>query len=98
MEQIAGWRDRNTDRWGDEDHRMNACLLMDVPPAPKLELPGKLPVTRKGIYDLLMTHATTQCSLDGTAGKSEGIVIRNASRSKIAKAKIKNYARGSYGN
>lgn len=49
----------------------------------------KTPVETKGWLEVAIPK--TQCNLGGGQGKAEGVIVRNANRSKIAKIRFENY-------
>jgi hypothetical protein len=97
--EIARWRDAGGQRFVDEATLMrhvsdsNGRLL----PTPRVgSVAGKdLPKTLEGMYELLAKICPrTSCSLGGAGeGKAEGIVIRAADRSAIAKIRFEDYER-----
>jgi hypothetical protein len=97
--EIARWRDAGGQRFVDE-----ATLMRNVSdsggrllPTPRLgSVAGKdLPKTLEGMYELLAKLCPrTSCALSGAnQGKAEGIVIRAADRSAIAKIRFEDYER-----
>lgn len=97
--EIARWRDAGGQRFVDEATLMRNVSDSDgrLSPTPRLgTIAGKdLPKSVQGMHELLAQLCPrTSCSLGGaTEGKAEGIVIRAADRSAIAKIRFEDYER-----
>ncbi|MEH0829746.1 MULTISPECIES: RNA ligase family protein [unclassified Micromonospora] len=95
-EQLAAWRDGGGQRWLDERELLARAQAYGVDTVPRLatvdaaELPRDLDKT----YAFLTDHLPhTLVALDGVPGRSEGLVLRGADRSVIAKARFQDYER-----
>jgi hypothetical protein len=95
-QRIAAWRDVGGQRFIDEATLTDRAARHGLATVPRLatldatELPRDLDKTYAFLTDLL-PH--TRVALDGPAGRSEGLVVRTANRSVIAKARFQDYER-----
>ncbi|MEH1057585.1 RNA ligase family protein [Micromonospora sp. CPCC 206171] len=95
-EQLAAWRDGGGQRWLDERELLARAEAYGLATVPRLatvdaaELPRDLDKTYAFLTDQL-PH--TLVALDGVPGRSEGLVLRDARRSVIAKARFQDYER-----
>ncbi|MFR9777165.1 RNA ligase family protein [Micromonospora sp. MS34] len=95
-QRIAAWRDGGGQRWLDEAVLVDRAARHGLATVPRLatvdatELPRDLHKTYAFLADLL---PQTRVALDGPAGRSEGLVLRTADRSVIAKARFQDYER-----
>ncbi|MFU8871498.1 RNA ligase family protein [Micromonospora sp. SL4-19] len=93
---IADWRDGGGQRWLDEEALTDRAARHGLATVPRLagvdagELPRDLDKTYAVLTDLL-PH--TLVALDGPPGRAEGLVLRTADRSVIAKARFQDYER-----
>ncbi|HEY1700782.1 MAG TPA: RNA ligase family protein [Trebonia sp.] len=94
---IAGWRDRGGQYFFSEEQLTETALAGGIPLVPRLgtvpgnELPAGLADTERFLVSWL---PETLVALDDSAGgQPEGIVLRSADRSLIAKARFQDYAR-----
>lgn len=80
-----------------EEALTTAAGMEGLPLTPRLDViaPGSLPTSVEGMSDWLnASWLQTQVALDGRAtGRAEGVVLRTADRSVIAKARFEDYAR-----
>ncbi|MBX9689089.1 MAG: RNA ligase family protein [Candidatus Obscuribacterales bacterium] len=95
-EKIAHWRDNGGQKFVHADQLRQVASDAGFIPVPPLfdfdasSLPHELDAT----YELLMSQGLTQCKLDEAAeGIPEGIVVRAADRSSIAKIRREDYER-----
>ncbi|MEH0937797.1 RNA ligase family protein [Micromonospora psammae] len=95
-ERIAAWRDGGGQPFLHEPALLDRARAHDLATVPRLatvdatELPRDLDKTYAFLADRL-PH--TLVALDGTPGRSEGLVLRTADRSVIAKARFQDYER-----
>lgn len=96
-EQIASWRDHGGQSFINEVMLTAMCTVWKIDRVPVLNVfPGEdVPTTVEGMRNFLgYMLPETNVALDETARKaSEGIVLRTANRSKIAKARFQDYDR-----
>ena len=97
VEQVAEWRDEGGQAFYNEDELTQSAAVLNVPIVPRLgrvtgkELPATLEDTHQWLTEVLPTSNVT---LDENAGgRPEGIVIRNADRTLIRKARFQDYQR-----
>ncbi|MFD7560482.1 RNA ligase family protein [Streptomyces sp. NPDC059835] len=97
IEKIASWRDRGSQHFYSEARLAEAAMLDSIPLTPRLATitADDLPAGVQGMQDFLLHHLpTTRVALDKQArGRPEGIVLRTADRSVIAKARFADYQR-----
>lgn len=94
VESIAANRDRGTQPFASENRLKTMQTNHDVSLTPRWSMP--LPNIRSHEEMLRWLHASlpqTQAGLGGVVGKSEGVVIRDKDRTKIAKLRFEDYAR-----
>ena len=95
--QIAHWRDAGGQPFIDETHLQGAAEKLGLPLAPRLFTldAAQIPRGVSGMAEFLQARLpNTLCALDeGAAARPEGIVLRSASRSVIAKARFEDYTR-----
>ena len=95
--QIAQWRDQGRQPFLEENDLHSVAVRLGLPLAPRLFRldAGDLPRSVSGMQQFLQeVLPATTCALDEGAGsRPEGIVLRSASRSVIAKARFEDYAR-----
>ncbi|MFI7608345.1 RNA ligase family protein [Micromonospora sp. NPDC049366] len=95
-ERIAAWRDGGGQRFLPEDDLLSRATALGLAPAPRLDTvaAADLPREVEKMSAYLADRAPrTLVALDGPAGPSEGIVLRSADRSVIAKARFQDYER-----
>ncbi len=95
-ERIAHWRDNGGQRFVHVDQLCEVANDAGFTPVPALfDLDASsLPIELNAIYDFLMSQGSTQCTLDESAeGIPEGVVVRAADRSRIAKIRREDYER-----
>jgi hypothetical protein len=96
-ERIAAWRDDGGQDFADEEWLVNAARISGVELAPRLltVTADTLPRTIGGMHSWLRERLpSTHVGLDDSAkGEPEGIVLRHADRSVIAKARFQDYQR-----
>ncbi|MFG3698008.1 RNA ligase family protein [Micromonospora sp. NPDC047620] len=95
-QRISAWRDGGGQRFlGEADlvARADALGLATVPRLATVAA-GELPREIDKTHTFLVDHLPrTTVALDGPAGRSEGLVLRTADRSVIAKARFQDYER-----
>ena len=105
---VAGWRDGGGQSFLDEFQLKHLAVSTGIHRTPRIafattpgDLPGwfgtDLPKDVQGMYDFMLrlgdrTRIVSRGS-GGVQGKSEGFVIRNADRTRIAKARFEDYER-----
>lgn len=96
-QKISAWRQNGGQEFLKHSNLLNLFDKNEnVKLTPRLYvIKGKyIPKTRKDVLEWLRYYSKTQCMLDdGAKAKSEGFVIRNEDRSKIAKIRIEDYER-----
>jgi hypothetical protein len=95
-EKIAHWRDSGGQKFAHADelcvHASEAGFI-PVPPLFDFDA-SNLPREIDATYDFLMSQGATRCKLDeGAVGIPEGVVVRAADRSAIAKIRREDYER-----
>lgn len=95
IDEIAAWREAGGQVFADE-HVLTALAsdwnLPIVPRVAKWELSGSQPIA--AMYERLASAIDlTGCSLDGTAGRAEGLVLRTRDRLWIRKVRFEDYRR-----
>ena len=97
VERIAEWRESGGQRFLAEDALREWIARRELTLAPLVfdgdadAIPGSIPAVRAWL-DAHATHV--QCALDDSArGEAEGVVLRTADRSTIAKARFDDYRR-----
>lgn len=94
---IASWREHGGQQWADESLLDQVSTITDVPLTPRLGTvnAGDLPTDLAGTAHWLgTTLPKTLTALDDSAqGRPEGIVLRSADRTVIAKARVQDYQR-----
>lgn len=95
--EIAMWRDNGGQPFIPFDDVEYWCRQAQVPIVPTIarfsgrEMPTELDDTRTWMEQV--STRSTNCVIDGDPGSSEGYVVRNPSRSKIAKLRFEDYDR-----
>jgi len=91
---IAAWRESGGQSFADITKLSDLAMLSGVETVPRLVSPD-LPVTIEETLEWLRSVAPrTIVPLDGVAkGKAEGVVVRTATRSQIAKIRFEDYER-----
>lgn len=100
LAQLAGWRDSVGLTWQTTsslyaDELDDSAPVSVIRPTPLLDIVFDFPTTLNGVSAYLNTtlpHRNTKCGID-VVGKSEGIVVRNESRSFITKIRFDEYIR-----
>lgn len=96
-EDISTWRESNQQEWMNVLDLQGFSSHYDIPLVPPLGVvdAGVLPTTVEGMNQWLVDALpATHAALDQTGGgKAEGIVLRTADRSVIAKARFQDYER-----
>lgn len=97
VERISAWREGGGQTFLTEEALTIAAGMEGLPLTPRLDViaPGSLPTSVDEMSAWLNgSWLQTQVALDGQAvGRAEGVVLRNADRSVIAKARFEDYAR-----
>jgi hypothetical protein len=99
-EDISRWRDNGGQSWQEVEQLQSFGAEFGVPVVPYLDtwLGTILPLDVDDTYEALQETIgeSTQVHLDtedGTGGRAEGLVLRTADRSRIAKARFQDYER-----
>lgn len=96
-ERIASWRESGGQEFYGVDMFQDVAKYWDIPQVPYLSVVdgSDLPVDVEGMAEFLAKHLPeSRAALDDTAGRRpEGLVLRNADRSRIAKARFQDYER-----
>lgn len=94
VEKFSGWRERGGQPYVGEDELQNFSHRWNVPLTPRISV-GPVPLSIDDTLAYLKASiAKSQCTLDATApGMPEGLVIRKADRSLIAKLRFEDYER-----
>lgn len=90
----SGWRERDSERFLSEDKLCEAAEAHGWPMVPRYQTASPIiPDSIANTYDWLRSAMReTGCALDRHAGmRPEGVVVRNADRSKIAKLRFEDY-------
>lgn len=94
---ISAWRERGGQTYAVEDEMAATAKAAGVPLTPRLFTidASEVPTDVEKMYAFLGEHLTrTLAALDGSGkGRPEGIVLRTADRSVIAKARFQDYER-----
>jgi hypothetical protein len=93
---ISLWRQHGGQQFETEAQLLYTVSMLSQEVTPRLaHLKGKdIPKTHNDMLEWLQQFAKTKCRLDdGANAKSEGVVIRNADRSRIAKIRFEDYER-----
>lgn len=96
VEQIASWRDHGAQDFLAEPGLLATADYVSIPAVPRLfEVDAQdLPTTVADMHQFVVHHSNvTRVATAGTGGWSEGIVLRSADRSVIAKARHQDYLR-----
>jgi len=89
--QLSLWRDNNQQRWMTSDQLDAFAFEYNLKRVPLLS-PCVLPASLEGASNLLNNYKVSLAALDeGGLRHSEGIVVRNEDRSKIAKLRFYDY-------
>jgi len=98
---IASWRDHGGQEFLDEEGLATFAtatgledhlIVGDVELTPRRALLASLPTTPNDVRTWLAQYSKSACVLEPDApGRSEGVVVRTISRSKIAKIRFENY-------
>jgi hypothetical protein len=94
-EKIAGWRSRGGQPFLNRNSLSVVAHQYDLPMVPLLfKVPAEqIPETLLDMQYFMSSYRATQATLDGTIGKSEGMVLRTPGRDVIAKARFEDYHR-----
>ncbi|WBB68103.1 RNA ligase family protein [Micromonospora sp. WMMD812] len=95
-ERIAAWRDGGGQRFLSEDDLLGRASVLGLATVPRLDTVAAddLPREVEKMHAYLTDRSPrTLVPLDGPAGAAEGIVLRSADRSVIAKARFQDYER-----
>lgn len=94
-DQIASWRERGGQSYLDVDHfRQWAAENAEVETVPYIStvMGSEIPLSLSDVFDWLSQFSNTLAGIN-SAGKAEGVVIRNSDRSLIRKLRFEDYAR-----
>lgn len=96
-ERISAWREGGGQEYADEEQLARVAAIAGVRLTPRLFTldPTELPTDLQKTQAFLAEHApATRVALgDATPGRAEGVVLRTADRSTIAKARFQDYER-----
>lgn len=93
LEEIAMWRDRGHQPFFPELQKKAFATTYGLESAPCLATAYNLPTSIEETYEWLKQFSKTQVAIDGEAGKSEGVIVRNEDRSIIKKIRFEDYER-----
>lgn len=95
-QQLSSWRESGGQRFLDESALLSTAGVDGLEIVPRLDVleAADLPTDLDKTYQLLREYLPqTRVALDGPPGRAEGIVLRSATRSAIAKARFQDYER-----
>lgn len=95
-QQLSSWRESGGQRFLDESALLRTAGVDGLEIVPRLDVleAADLPTDLDKTYQLLREYLPqTRVALDGPPGRAEGIVLRSATRSAIAKARFQDYER-----
>lgn len=95
VEEISAWRESGGQQFLSEAELAEFSQRTDVELTPRIECQSPIPVGIDETHEWLQSHiTTTQVALDDEAGgRPEGLVVRTADRSRIAKVRFEDYQR-----
>jgi hypothetical protein len=94
-EEISRWREANGQSFIDETELQRYAAVSELDLTPRLTAASRLPESIPDVSDWLKATIPSTCvALDAAAkGEPEGVVVRTADRSVIAKVRFEDYRR-----
>lgn len=95
IEKIASWRDNGGQNFYRFGTLLPVCDILSLQQVPLIKVVDRLPVCIQGTFDFLQSCISSSLVKleDEATGIPEGVVIRNADRTKIAKIRFEDYKR-----